>query len=91
MLALGAKSYSVLDRFPGDYCGKNSIEWYTLLKTNWKYASWPEDLNIENWVTSAMVNLYNLSVECFVPKQTFDIVCSKAVGEHILDHCCPNV
>lgn len=85
MLALGAKSYSVLDRFPGDYHGKTSVEWYQTLKRHWKYSRWPEDLDVNNWLDSDRVKIHNVSAEEFVPADKYDIVCSNVVGEHISD------
>lgn len=85
MLALGAKSYSVLDRFPGDYNSNTSREWYLLLRDNWKYSSWPSDLDIDDWLSSEKVTIHKTSVENFRPPHEFDIVCSYAVGEHISD------
>ena len=85
LLALGAKSYSVLDRFPGDYKSDTSLKWYKLLRENWKFTSWPEYLNIDDWLTSEKVTIYKTSAEDFRPPNKFDIVCSYAVGEHISD------
>lgn len=85
MLALGAKSYSVLDRFPGDYEGESSQQWYRLLRQNWKFPNWSEQVNINDWLTSGKVNIYKTSAENFNPTEKYDIVCSYAVGEHLSD------
>jgi len=85
MIALGAKQYSVLDRFPGDYDSELSRAWYRLLRDNWKYSSWPCDLNVDDWLSSGNINIYKTGVEDFRPSQKFDIVCSYAVGEHVSD------
>jgi hypothetical protein len=85
MLALGAKSYSVLDRFPGDYKGNEAMTWYQLLRDNWKYSNWPNSLDVDSWLSSEKITIYNTSAEDFRPNQQFDVVCSYAVGEHISD------
>jgi hypothetical protein len=85
MLALGAKSYSALDRFSGDYEGESSQQWYRLLKQNWKFPNWSEQVDINDFLSSGKVNIYKTSVENFNPKEKFDIVCSYAVGEHLSD------
>jgi hypothetical protein len=85
MIALVAKSYSVLDRFPGDYKGEVAMNWYRLLQDNWKYSNWPKNLDVNNWFSSENITIYNKSVEDFHTNHKFDIVCSYAVGEHITD------
>ena len=85
MIALGAKSYSVLDRFPGDYKSEDALSWYRLLRDNWKYGEWPSDLDVENWLSSENLTIYSASAEDFSPPCEFDIVCSYAVGEHVSD------
>lgn len=88
MLALGAKSYSVLDRFPGDYDGENAKKWYKLLRENWKFGEWPNELTLDNWIQDNNVIIHRSSVEDFEPIEKYDIVCSYAVGEHVTNIAC---
>lgn len=85
MIALGAKSYSVLDRFPGNYSGQDAMSWYQLLRENWKYSNWPKNLDVNNWLSSENITIHQMSAEEFHPNLKFDIVCSYAVGEHTSD------
>jgi hypothetical protein len=92
MLAAGAASYSCLDRFPGDYANAYAKEWYRAVRNAWPSAfpslSWPRWLDVEDFPEAYphRVTIQKAGVEAtseMLPP--CDVVCSHAVGEHVLD------
>jgi hypothetical protein len=83
-LAAGARSYTALDRFPGNYNGKQARAWYRLVRQEWK-RPWPASLDAEMFPAGAAVSVIPHSVERAQDLGKFDIVCSHAVGEHVED------
>lgn len=79
-LASGARSYTALDRFPGDYGGQAAKAWYRLVRQEWQ-GPWPTHLDAEAFPSGAPVNVIPHSVERASAIGKFDIVCSHAVGE----------
>lgn len=84
-LAAGAKSYTVLDRFPGAYTSPTAVRWYRLLADNWPNGPWPAHLVPERFPDGAPVFVRGLAVEIAGGTETYDVVCSYAVGEHVSD------
>jgi len=86
-LALGAKSYTALDRFPGPYSDRNARGWYQMVRDNFPkhfQLSW-NGINPDNFPDAYdSVGVLPLSIENLGECRTFDIVCSFAVGEHVL-------
>ncbi len=85
-LALGAESYTVLDRFPGSYFDDDALGWYRLIRSNFSdqfNQPWPECLNPESFAYEA----WPIAIEEVGHTRSFDIVCSCAVGEHVTDVC----
>ena len=85
MLALGAKSYTAIDRFPGNYNNPKANKWYEYLKKNWPYGAWPDEISITTWLDSKKVFKINGGIEELSLDRQYDIVCSYAVGEHVSD------
>ena len=74
-LALGAKTYTALDRFPGGYLNLEARTWYALLPEHLgRHVPEPDDPRIR---------LIGTAVECAGDIGQFDIICSNAVGEHV--------
>lgn len=91
ILAAGAKSYAVIDRFPGDYYGEQAKFWYKNIEKNWSQAfpgiPWDESLDAENFPENNMerIKLISEPIETAETEEKFDIVCSFQVGEHVTD------
>lgn len=91
LLAAGAKSYSVIDRFIGDYQKPEAKVWYKGIQNEWPRffpkLDWPDYLHAEDFpeaYASRIEILTGTIEEAYSPKQ-FDIVCSFQVGEHVRD------
>jgi len=84
-LAAGARSYTVLDRFPGAYESETARHWYRLLAEHWPYGEWPAHLDPMRFPTANQVTVIRESVESAGVVGSFDVVCSYAVGEHVSD------
>jgi SAM-dependent methyltransferase len=86
-LALGAKSYTCLDRFPGAYSNQYARSWYEVAREHFPAQfsrPWP------NWLSPAtypdaypQVSTLSTSIEQLQEHRAFDVVCSFAVGEHV--------
>ena len=92
MLAAGAASYTVIDRFPGNYTSLGAKSWYTGIQQNWSrfYPDIPfgdGNLQAENFpeAYSTQVELIDRAIEDFEPVKRYDIVCSFQVAEHVSD------
>lgn len=88
-LALGARSYTALDRFPGPYSSPNAKSWYHLVRSNFEQqfkSPWPKSLTLENFPEACpQVRTLPVSIEQLGDCGNFDLVCSLAVGEHVSD------
>jgi SAM-dependent methyltransferase len=85
-LAAGAKSYTVVDRFPGPYASEDARRWYRLLAANWPHGDWPSTLDPDKFPDYPNVFSKGLAVEAAgAALETYDVVCSFAVGEHVSD------
>jgi SAM-dependent methyltransferase len=85
-LAAGAKSYTVVDRFPGAYGSDDARRWYRLLAENWPHGAWPASLDPDKFPDYPNISSKGLAVESASDAlETYDIVCSFAVGEHVSD------
>ena len=90
-LAAGARSYTAVDRFAGNYSGPVARSWYRKAKQLWGVEhpnlSWP------NWLDptyfpeccSKKVKVYLTPIEEETDIGSFDVVCSHDVGEHVRD------
>lgn len=91
MLALGARSYACLDRFSGPYSNEYAKGFYRSLRAAWPKAfqgrPWPEWLDPARFPEAYpdRVKVLTVGVEDTKGTPDFDIVCSHAVGEHVLD------
>ena len=83
-LAAGAASYTVLDRFPGDYRSEDARRWYRLLAANWRNGAWPAAIDPDVFPDYPNVFTRGQAVEAAGDALgRYDIVCSFAVGEHV--------
>lgn len=73
-LAAGARSYTAVDRFPGDYRSVEALTWYAALKAR--------DGAIPS-IDDPRITVHAGAVETIGDVGRFDIVCSHAVGEHV--------
>ncbi|MDQ4123651.1 MAG: class I SAM-dependent methyltransferase [Acidobacteriota bacterium] len=91
ILAAGAASYTVIDRFPGDYSGAIAKNWYQGIKDNWTrfypQIPWTKDLHVADFPEKYFdrIELIREPIETARPNKKYDIVCSFQVGEHISD------
>ncbi len=91
LLAAGARSYTALDRFPGDYAGDAAKEHYRSIQAAWPECfpdlAWPADLQATRFPEhySDRVTIDAASIEQTAVSGIFDIVCSFQVGEHVSD------
>lgn len=91
ILGAGAKSYGVIDRFPGDYTGATAKQWYKAIEENWKrfYPAepWAENLRAENFPENyeEILELIPEEIEKAQTAKPYDVICSFQVGEHITD------
>ncbi|HEX9927111.1 MAG TPA: methyltransferase domain-containing protein [Pyrinomonadaceae bacterium] len=89
ILAAGAASYTVIDRFPGDYTGATAKDWYRGIEDNWSRfypeIAWAKDLRAADFPEkySDRIELIREPIETAKPGKKYDIVCSFQVGEHI--------
>ena len=89
LLAAGAKSYTVIDRFPGDYTAARSKEWYRGIQSHWSdhfpEISWPSNLDASMFPEEygQILHVMSQSIEMAEPTLQFDVVCSYQVGEHV--------
>jgi SAM-dependent methyltransferase len=85
-MAAGAKSYTALDRFPGDYASDDARRWYRLLADHWSYGDWPVGLDPDRFPDHPAVFSKGHAVESAGGGlDRYDVVCSFAVGEHVSD------
>jgi hypothetical protein len=90
LLAAGAASYTAIDRFPGDYSGRNAKRWYRAVRQawpeRWPNRAWPAEIEVERF-PDGFPNVRTIAapIEQADPGERFDIVCSFQVGEHVSD------
>lgn len=91
ILASGANSYTVIDRFPGDYYGETAKFWYKQIEDNWQRfypeIPWDKTLDAKNFPenSAGKVEIIKEPIETAETKRKFDVVCSFQVGEHVSD------
>lgn len=91
MIGAGATRYGVIDRFPGDYFGETAKRWYGEIESRWEKhcpnikwnkaisaASFPDDYK-------EILELVGEPLETAHVANSYDIVCSFQVGEHVSD------
>lgn len=91
LMAGGAKSYAVIDRFVGDYEKPEAKAWYRGIQEAWPRLfpdlTWPDYLRAEDFPEAFPDRIEILSgtiEEASAPRQ-YDVVCSYQVGEHVSD------
>src|SRR5579862_1889287 len=91
LLAAGAASYTVIDRFPGQYQSREAKQWYVGVQRAWArlfpQLRWPAYLRAEEFPEAHRdrVKVLTGGVEEARSTQRYDIVCSYQVGEHVSD------
>ncbi len=91
MLAMGAASYTCLDRFPGQYSNGYAKRWYGAVREAWPQmfprSEWPAWLDADRFPEAypERIRVVKAGVEDAGELPPCDIVCSYAVGEHVLD------
>jgi hypothetical protein len=91
MLAAGARRYTVIDRFPGNYFGETARGFYREIGANW--SRFYPDLEWNSAVDAGtfpddcghLIELIGKPIEDVRPAEKFDVVCSFQVGEHVSD------
>lgn len=88
-LAAGAASYTVVDRFVGDYSKPEAKEWYRGVEKAWPRLfpelPWPEYLKADDFpeAYADRVQVQPVPIEEAVAARHYDVVCSFQVGEHV--------
>ena len=91
LLAAGAKSYTVVDRFIGNYQAPQAKTWYRGIRAAWPRLfpalPWPEDLQAEDFPEAYQnrVKILVGTTEQVRAEKRYDVVCSFQVGEHVSD------
>jgi hypothetical protein len=89
LLAAGAATYTVIDRFPGDYFGEQGRNWYRGIRSGWETGfpdiPWPTDLDAGRFPEGygSRLDLVAMPIEQVTAERKFEIVCSFQVGEHV--------
>jgi len=91
LLAAGAASYSVIERFAPDYSRPDAKNWYRAIQHAWstKFPNlpWPAYLNSEDFPERYpdRVQILPVAIEQAGVSEQFDIICSFQVLEHVTD------
>jgi hypothetical protein len=91
LLAAGARSYTVIDRFIGDYQTPGAKDWYRGIRQAWPRMfpqhPWPEYLEADAFPGRypERVEVLSGAVEEAATDRKYDVVCSYQVGEHVTD------
>lgn len=91
LLAAGAASYTVIDRFPGNYDSPEAKRWYVAVQEAWPRLMpdhpWPEYLRAADFPEAYRDRwrLISAPIEDIQPDRQYDVVCSYQVGEHVSD------
>ena len=91
LLAAGAKSYTIVDRFPGNYQTPEAKVWYHGIEDAWKRVfpllPWPDYLKAEDFpeAYSDRIEVLTGTIEDAEAAKQYDVVCSYQVGEHVND------
>jgi SAM-dependent methyltransferase len=91
LLAAGAASYTVIDRFPGNYDSPEAKRWYAAVQEAWPRLMpdhpWPEYLQAADFPEGYRDRwqLISVPIEDIQPDRQYDVVCSYQVGEHVSD------
>ena len=86
-IALGARSYTTLDRFTRNYSNQLARGWYALVQEEFSATfsrPWPGGLSHDSFPQSCdKVKCLRMSIEELGDCSQYDIVCSYAVAEHV--------
>ncbi len=91
MLAAGAASYTVIERFVGDFSSPDAKESYLEIEKAWPdffpETPWPDYLKAENFPEGyeERVKVWPIPIEEVTAERQYDVVCSLQVGEHVSD------
>ena len=91
LLAAGATRYVDIDRFAGDYAGESAKGWYRAIESAWPRLvparPWPAPLRAADFPEAYpdLAEVIRLPIEAASTRESFDVVCSFQVGEHISD------
>ncbi len=91
MLAAGAWQYTAIDRFPGNYYGKEAKRLYEEIAAEWsKYyptIDWDKSIDVKSFPEGyeSRIKLIAEPIEKVTLTTGFDIVCSFQVAEHVSD------
>jgi SAM-dependent methyltransferase len=91
LLAGGAKSYTVIDRFIGDYGKPEAKTWYKGIRDAWPRffpnLNWPKYLETGNFPEDYpdRIDVLTGTIEEANSPKKYDLVCSYQVGEHVND------
>lgn len=91
MLAAGARSYTSIDRFVGDYAQVAGRAWYEAIEMSWPRIfpelPWPQWLRSSDFPEGYpdRVRALSVPIEGVPDLGQFDIVCSFQVAEHVTD------
>ncbi len=91
ILASGARHYTVIDRFPGNYYSDTAKFWYKQIEENWQRfypeIDWDKKIDAENFPENSTdkISIIDQPIETAETKRKFDVVCSFQTGEHVTD------
>lgn len=89
LLAAGARSYTAIDRFPGELSGEVSKHWYSEVEHNWNRfyprLNWPDWLRPDAFPEAYpdRVDVIGRPLEQVRISRRFDVICSFQVAEHL--------
>ncbi|MBV9210518.1 MAG: methyltransferase domain-containing protein [Acidobacteria bacterium] len=91
LLAAGAASYTVIERFAPDFSSAEAKERYREIEKAWPdffpETPWPDYLKAENFPEGYpdRVKIWPIAIEEVKADRKYDVVCSYQVGEHVSD------
>jgi hypothetical protein len=91
LLAAGANSYTVIDRFIGNYQKPEAKRWYRAVHQAWPRVfpqqQWPKYLQADAFPERypERVEILSGAVEETATERKYDVLCSYQVGEHVTD------
>lgn len=88
-LAAGAKSYTAVEPFPGDYRSDRSRAWYSAVRAAWHERfpglEWPAGLSADSFPDTPGVTIVPSPLESARNLGSYEIVCSHFAGQHVKD------
>ena len=91
LLAAGAASYTVIERFVGDFSSAEAKSRYLEIENAWPdffpESPWPSYLKADNYPEdyAERVKVLPIPIEEVGEERQYDVVCSYQVGEHVSD------